>query len=146
MHLLPILGWIILVWLTLGGLLFAQSEVATLTGVVTDASGGVLTNVEVTVTNTGTNLSKGAATNETGRYFLPGLKPGVYSVTATLSGFKKYVNTAVTLQVNQTARLDISLAVGEISQELTVSAEAPLLESETSSRGGRKEDGGTAAQ
>lgn len=118
-----------------GESLFAQSEVATLTGVVTDASGGVLTNVEVTVTNTGTNLSKGAATNETGRYFLPGLKPGVYSVTASFSGFKEQVNSAVTLQVNQTARLDISLAVGEISQELTVSAEAPLLETERSSRG-----------
>jgi hypothetical protein len=135
MHLLRRLGLIILVLLTFGGFLFAQSEVATLTGVVTDASGGVLTNVQVTVTNTGTNLSKAATTNETGRYFLPGLKPGVYSVTAALAGFKKYVNSSVTLQVNQTARLDLSLEVGEISQELTVSAEAPLLETETSSRG-----------
>jgi Carboxypeptidase regulatory-like domain len=113
----------------------SQWELATLTGVVMDASGGVLTNVEVTVTNTGTNLSKSVTTNESGRYLLPGLKPGVYSVSALLAGFKKYVNSAVTLQVNQTARLDITLDVGEISQEVTVSAEAPLLETETSSRG-----------
>jgi hypothetical protein len=114
---------------------FSQSELATLTGVVTDSSGAVLTKVDVTVTNTGTNLSKGSATNESGRYFLPGLKPGLYSVSASLAGFKKYVNAAVTLQVNQTARLDITLDVGEISQEVTVSAEAPLLETETSGRG-----------
>jgi hypothetical protein len=113
----------------------SQWELATLTGVVMDASGGVLTNVEVTVTNTGTNISKSVTTNESGRYFLPGLKPGVYSVSALLAGFKKYVNSAVTLQVNQTARLDITLDVGEVSQEVTVSAEAPLLETETSSRG-----------
>jgi hypothetical protein len=114
---------------------FSQSELATLTGVVTDSSGAVLTNVEVTVTNTGTNLSKSSTTNESGRYFLPGLKPGLYSVSASLAGFKKYMNAAVTLQVNQTARLDMTLDVGEISQEVTVSAEAPLLETETSSRG-----------
>jgi hypothetical protein len=70
-------------------------------------------------------------------------------VTAALAGFKKYVNSSVTLQVNQTARLDMSLEVGKISQELTVTAEAPLLETETSSPGrggGRPEDGGVAAQ
>jgi hypothetical protein len=130
-----VLGPVILIALLPQQRVFSQSELATLTGVVTDSSGAVLTNVDVTVTNNGTNLSKGSTTNESGRYFLPGLKPGLYSVSASLAGFKKYVNAAVTLQVNQTARLDITLDVGEISQEVTVSAEAPLLETETSSRG-----------
>jgi len=116
-------------------LIMAQTELATLTGTVADTSEGLLANVEVTATNNGTNISTTTTTTENGRYFILSLKPGVYTVTASLVGFKKYVNSGVTLQVNQTARLDITLNVGEVSQEVTVSAEAPLLESETSSRG-----------
>jgi hypothetical protein len=56
-------------------------------------------------------------------------------VTVSAPGFKKYVNTALTLQVNQTARLDIELTVGEVTQEVTISSEAPLLEVDTSGRG-----------
>ncbi|MCI0624267.1 MAG: carboxypeptidase-like regulatory domain-containing protein, partial [Acidobacteria bacterium] len=115
--------------------LLAQSELATLTGTVTDSSGGVIANADVTVTNQGTNISSTGRSNENGRYVVPSLKPGLYTVAVSASGFKKYVNTAVTLQVNQTARLDIELTVGEVTQEVTVSAEAPLLEVDTSGRG-----------
>jgi hypothetical protein len=113
----------------------AQSELATLTGTVSDPSGGVIANADITITNQGTNISTVSRTNESGRYLVPSLKPGVYSVTASAAGFKKYVNTGITLQVNQTARLDIELTVGEVTQEVTVSSEAPLLEVSTSSRG-----------
>jgi len=89
--------------------LLAQSELATLTGTVADASGGVIANADVTVTNQGTNISSTGRTNENGRYVVPSLKPGLYTVAVSAPGFKKYVNTAVTLQVNQTARLDIEL-------------------------------------
>src|SRR5215831_9651321 len=88
-------------WLMITHILFAQSEVATLSGTVTDATGGILRNVSVTVTNQGTNLSVATATNETGRYVFPSLRPGVYEVSAGLAGFKKFVDSAVTLQVNQ---------------------------------------------
>jgi hypothetical protein len=115
--------------------LLAQSELATLTGTVTDPSGGVLVNVNITVTNEGSNVSNSSPTNETGRYFIPSLRPGVYTVSASLTGFKKYVNSGVTLQVNQTARLDITLAVGETTEQVVVTGEPPLLETETSNRG-----------
>jgi hypothetical protein len=115
--------------------LLAQSEVATLSGTVTDSTGAVLNNVSITVTNQGTNLSTSTVTNDTGRYFLPSLRPGVYTVTATLPGFKKFVDSALTLQVNQAARLDISLTVGDTAEQITVTADAPLLETETSGRG-----------
>ncbi len=118
-----------------GGSALAQSELATLTGTVTDSSGGIIANADVAVTNHGTNISTTSRTNENGRYLALSLKPGVYSVSASAAGFKKYVNTGVTLQVNQTARLDIVLTIGEVTQEVTVSSEAPLLETETSSRG-----------
>jgi len=112
-----------------------QSERATLTGTVTDSSGAVIPGVEVTITNEGTNISVSIVTDEGGRYVVPSLKPGVYTVTASLPGFKKQVNSGVTLQVNQTAKLDLTLTVGEVSQEVMVTAEAPLLETETSNRG-----------
>lgn len=115
--------------------LLAQTELATLTGTVTDASGAVIPGAEITVTNEATNLSTVALTNEDGRYFVRSIKPGTYTVSASLPGFKKFVNSGVTLQVNQTARLDITLTVGEVSQSVTVSAEASLLETETSNRG-----------
>jgi len=115
--------------------LLAQSELATLTGTVADSSGGVIANADVTVTNQGTNISSSGRSNENGRYVVPSLKPGLYTVAVSAPGFKKYVNTALTLQVNQTARLDIDLTVGEVTQEVTVSAEAPLLEVDTSGRG-----------
>src|SRR5262249_43014605 len=70
-----------------------------------------------------------------GRYFVRSLKPGLYTVSVSAPGFKKYVNNALTLQVNQTARLDIELTIGEVTQEVSVSSEAPLLEVDTSSRG-----------
>lgn len=112
-----------------------QSEVATLTGAVTDASGARLANVMITVTNQQTNVPARSYTTETGLYVIPGLRPGVYSIEAALDQFKQYRRSGVTLQVNQTARIDISLAVGDVTEKVTVTGEAPVLETQTSSRG-----------
>lgn len=115
--------------------LLGQSESATLTGIVTDLSGAVVVDVAVIATNQATNLSVSTTTNASGRYVLQGLKPGVYVVSMTFPGFKKHVNSAVTFQVNQTARLDVQMQVGDVSEQITVSGGAPLLEPETSNRG-----------
>ena len=115
--------------------LWAQSESANMTGDVTDASGSVLPGVVITLTNESTGFTTTISTNETGRYFIAALSPGAYTLSAARSGFKKYVGSGVTLQINQTARLDISLAVGDTAEQITVAAEAPLLETETSGRG-----------
>src|SRR5262245_17595512 len=85
----------------------AQSELATLTGTVADSSGGIIANADVIVMNQGTNIASVGRTDENGRYFVRSLKPGLYTVSVSAPGFKKYVNNALTLQVNQTARLDI---------------------------------------
>src|SRR5262249_26159373 len=116
-------------------ILFGQSEVATITGTVSDATGGVLANVAVTLTNQETNVSTSTTTNESGRYSVPSLRPGVSSVAAAPAGSKKNVQTGVILQVNQSARLDITPAVGDTSEQVTVEAAPPLLETENSSRG-----------
>ena len=119
----------------LTGVLFAQAELATITGTVTDASSAVAPNVRITVTNEETNLAARSITNEGGRYVVPGLRPGVYKVQAALPGFKEYVQSGVKLQVNQTARIDVALALGDASEQVTVQSEASVLETETSSRG-----------
>ena len=104
----------------LTGVLFAQAELATITGTVTDASSAVAPNVRITVTNEQTNIAAQTITNEGGRYVVPGLRPGVYKVQAALPGFKEYVQSGVTLQVNQTARIDVALALGDTSEQVTV--------------------------
>ena len=117
------------------GMLLAQTELATLTGVVTDSTGAVVRGAEVVAVNEGTNASVTTTSNEAGRYLLTNLRPGTYTVTASLSGFRKSINSGVILQVAQTARLDIALTVGAVTEEVTVSATTPLLETETSDRG-----------
>jgi hypothetical protein len=117
------------------GIAPAQTELAILTGNVADSTGAILRGVAVTATHRDTNIAASTVSNETGRYFLPGLKPGVYQVEAALAGFKKQVSSRIVLQVNQTARLDFTLTVGDVTEQVTVAAEASLLETETSSRG-----------
>src|SRR5260370_8586221 len=127
MSLRKICAWLIAFCFFAPPALFAQSEVATITGTVADTTGGVLAAAAVTARNEATNLTVSAVTNEAGRYFIPSLRPGVYSVTASRSGFKKSVDTGVTLQVNQAARLDITLAVGATTEQVTVEAATPPL-------------------
>jgi hypothetical protein len=113
----------------------AQTSSATLTGTVRDSSGAVLPGVTITVTNTARNTSQSTISNETGNYVIPALNPGTYSVSAEMTGFKKFLQEGIVLQVNQVARIDISLQVGQIADTVQVSASAPLLEADTSSRG-----------
>ena len=87
------------------------------------------------VVNTARNTSQSTVSNDTGNYVVPALNPGVYSVSAELTGFKKFLQDGITLQVNQVARIDITLEVGAIAETVQVTSSAPLLETDTSSRG-----------
>jgi carboxypeptidase family protein/TonB-dependent receptor-like protein len=113
----------------------AQQELATITGEVKDASGALVPQAMVTVTNIGTNISVKVETNDQGSYTIPSLRPGDYTVTAEKSGFNKTLRTGVTLQVNQFTRIDITLQTGQVSEVVEVVGGAPLLETETSARG-----------
>src|SRR5262245_2996874 len=116
-------------------LVFAQQETATITGEVRDANGSVVAKATITVTNVETNVSVKSETNDQGLYTVPSLKPGPYSITVEKAGFKKSVRSGVTLQVNQVARLDVNLQIGELTTAVEIVEAATLLESETSSRG-----------
>jgi hypothetical protein len=136
---LPHSGWlgsrVLALLALLPGIVLAQSELATLAGTVTDSSGAVLRGVVITVTNENTALALRSTTNSSGRYVIPGIRPGIYTLEATLANFKKFAQSGVTLQVNQAATLDISMQVGAVTEEVTVRGEAAVLESETAGRG-----------
>src|SRR5262252_6138191 len=90
---------------------WSQAITGTILGTITDPSGAVLPGVSITAVNTGTNLTREVISNESGNYSIPNLPIGNYRVEAELSGFKKEVRTSITLQVDQRARIDFTLAV-----------------------------------
>src|SRR5712692_5166158 len=119
------------------GVLSASAQIGTgsITGIVTDQSGGVVPDVEVTITNAGTNVSRVTLTTRSGDYSVTGLFPGPYSVTAKKGGFGSATVPAFELQVDQIARVDITLQVGEVTQAVSVEAVAPLLDTASATVG-----------
>src|SRR5215471_4867234 len=102
---------------------------ATLSGVVSDATGAVLPGVTVTLTDQATNLARVAVTNGTGLYRFAGLTPGTYSAAAELQGFAKFIQKDLTLNVGAAADLDMTLKVSTVEEAMTVTGEAPIVES-----------------
>jgi hypothetical protein len=113
----------------------AQEFRATVRGQVLDSSKGALPGATVSMTNTDTNEVATATTNAEGNYTIPFLRPGSYTLTVELSGFQKHTRSGMTLEVNQTATINVALAVGGVAEEVTVSAESPILETSNASRG-----------
>ena len=129
------LGRIALAMALLAASAAAQTSTGRITGIVRDSSGGVVPGASVTATDVERNVSRTVLAGEAGSYVLPALRPGDYTVSAEMTGFKKIQRQGVLVQVNQTVRLDFMLEVGELAEIVQVQADAPLLESETSSRG-----------
>jgi hypothetical protein len=109
---------------------------ATLEGLVKDSSDAVLPNAQVTATELSTGLARTVTSNTGGYYRIASLPVGSYDVTVTETGFKKILLSGVTLNVGQTARVDITMQVGEVSQEITVQGTAPLVDTSTTGVGG----------
>jgi hypothetical protein len=113
----------------------AQVSTAELSGTILDATGAAVANAKVTATNVATNLAHDTVSDGSGNYILSFLQPGDYSLSVEAAGFRKLVQSGVTLQINQQARVNLTLQLGEVSQTLEVTGQAPLLESESSSLG-----------
>ena len=105
----------------------AQTYQGALRGVVRDIQ-GVIPGAEVTLVNEDTNSQRTAVTNEVGEYVVASVLPGPYTVRVSLPGFKTEQRTGFRIGTQQTAVLDFTLEVGAISEQLTVTGEAPLVE------------------
>ena len=108
---------------------------ATVTGSVTDKTGASAAATKVTATNIDTHVARETLSADGGGYTIPLLPPGRYKLTAQKAGFRQIVQDNVTLEVNQTARLDFQLEVGQVTETVEVKASGPLLESDNSAIG-----------
>ncbi|MBI3941023.1 MAG: TonB-dependent receptor [Acidobacteria bacterium] len=113
-----------------------QATTAQISGVVRDETAAVLPGVTVIVRNVDTNVERTVISDEEGRYRALDLAPGAYEVRAELSGFKTGVRTGIALTIGREAAVDFTLTVGELAEKVTVSGDAPLVETTTSSMGG----------
>jgi hypothetical protein len=115
---------------------FAQTNQGTISGVVTDSTGAVVTKALVTVLNAETGVSRVLQTNEAGEYVARSLTPGVYQVTVEATGFKKFERRGIRLEVATTLGLDFKLTPGAVTEVLTVTGEQPLVETLSNTLGG----------
>jgi hypothetical protein len=113
----------------------AQAVTGTIIGRVTDSSGAVVPGVTVTLTNTGTKLTRVVTTDTDGEYSAPSLPTGKYSVSAEISGFKTVTMSNVDLGVDQRVRIDVTLEVGTVSEAVTIEARSPLVQTSSSELG-----------
>ena len=121
--------------LTTAGALSAQEFRATVKGQVTDPSRAAVPGATVTVVNQDTNETATTVSNTEGTYSLPFLRPGLYTLNVEMSGFQKHIRKDMRLEVSQIGDVNVQLAVGGVAEQMTVSAESPLLETSKADRG-----------
>tara|TARA_B100001971_G_scaffold213343_1_gene246382 strand:+ start:6137 stop:9850 length:3714 start_codon:yes stop_codon:yes gene_type:complete len=122
--------------LLFGGATDAMSQqfTGTMRGVVSDAQ-GIIPGVTVTLTNEGTTVARETTTNAVGEYTFPAVTPGTYSVRTSLPGYKTYEQRGISVGTATALTIDLLLEVGTVEEEITVTADAPLIETSTASVG-----------
>jgi len=101
------------------------------TGVVSDSTGAIIPGATVTATNEGTNVAATRTTNTDGMYTIPDLQPGFYTLKAEAKGFKAFINSHVELTVGYTQKVNFALEVGQMTQSVTVEAQATQVDTES---------------
>ena len=117
-------------------LMFGQSATATISGVVRDATGALIPGVSINVKHVDTGQTRAAVSNESGGYNMPLLPVGPYEVSTSMPGFKQVVRSGINLVVGQQAVIDLTLEVGGATELVTVTEEAPLVNTTLSSTSG----------
>src|SRR5262245_47506716 len=128
----PILGALLAV--SSPGFAFAQGFQGGLRGSIKD-SGGVVPGVEVTLTNEQTNIGRSTTTNERGEYVFAAVDPGIYKLKAVLQGYKTIDQGGVRIGTQQFITLDLTMEVGRLEENITVTGAAPLIETSNASTG-----------
>src|SRR5215216_5332412 len=122
------LCFVSLLVLALSAVAFAQSTTTgSIGGVVTNPNKEVVAGAAVTAKNIGTNKEDTATTDDTGRFRVPSLQPGLYSVTVSSTGFSPMTVDNVTVEIGRETSLEIALSVGPVTGTVDVSAEAPAI-------------------
>ncbi len=119
----------------LAGSCFAQEFRGTIGGTVTDPTGAAVAGAKITVTETHTNVKTQSVSESSGQYTVPFLLPGDYDIAAQMQGFKEFVHKGIHVGAGEHPSIDISLQVGESTQSVEVTAEAPLVTSENAAVG-----------
>jgi len=114
----------------------AQQGTAEIRGKVADAQGGIVPGVAIVVRNQNTGMFRETISNADGSYYVGGVTPGMYEITAELQGFRKYARRDIRLEVGRTTTVDVVLEVGSLEQEVTVTAETPLVDVTSKEVGG----------
>ena len=107
---------------------YAQTATGQVNGIVSDSSGGAIAGATVRLTNEGTNIVSQAETNGTGYYLFINVQPGSYNLSVEAKGFKSARLSGLNVAVNQGITQNIRMDVGAVSESVTVTAEAPLLQ------------------
>ena len=113
----------------------AQAVSGTILGSVQDTTGAAVPGASVTIVNNETGLTRAATTTSAGEYDVPSLPPGTYHVSAEMKGFKKVALSGIRLNVDQKARVDLKLEVGDLTESVQVEAAVPLVQSDSSELG-----------
>ena len=116
--------------------LLAQTYQGRILGTVTDSSGAVVPSAKITINNPDTGLTRTLTTTATGDYVAPALPPGNYQITVEAPNFKKYEQKGVRLEVAKDVRIDAKLEAGGASESVTVTSDAPLVETTNNTLGG----------
>ncbi len=117
-------------------LIWSQNIAGVITGTVLDPAGAVVVGASVAAVNQDTRVRYPTTTNEAGAYLIPEVSPGSYTVTVESSGFKTFVRAGLTVSADEHVRLDTRLELGSTTEKVTVTGEAPLVESERATLGG----------
>ncbi len=123
-----------------GFTLWAQTPTGAISGMVEDESGAVIPGANITITNTDTGISRSVTTDSSGRYHIPGLIPGIYQVQAQVAGFETGVRQGIQLTVGSELAITLILKVGQVTEKTVVTAEAPMVQTNTSTLSGLVDD------
>ena len=121
----------VLITLCCASVCFAQSDRGSISGIVTDSSGSEIAGAKITITNIAMGTQNSTVSAASGNYTVPELAAGSYSVTVVAPGFAELIRNGITVSVGATANVDLKLGVGQVTSTITVTGDAPLLQTDS---------------